>query len=179
MASNEQPFEHEQPLPARFDLWIAAVFFVIGATAASLAYRMPTFADQKGQIYTAPGLVPGFYGIVIVLLSIWLALRAVRQGALRSGLEHAEPEAIANPVTYRLALAIVLALLFVVGLLGRMPFWLSSAIFVATFTGIFEWQAGEPWQTRARRLGEAIVLGLVTGVSVALVFEKFFYVRLP
>jgi len=179
MASNEQPFGHEQPLPARFDLWIAAVFFVIGATAALLAYRMPTFVDQKGEIYTAPGLVPGFYGVVIVLLSIWLAVRAMRQGALRAGAEPGQAQTIANPVSYRLALAVALALLFVVFLLGHMPFWLSAAIFVAAFTGIFEWQAGEPWPTRARRLGEAIVLGLVTGVLDSLVFERFFYVRLP
>ena len=64
-----------------------SVFFVFGAAVAWLAFRMPRYADQKGEIYTAPGLVPGFYGVVMFLLSIWLAVRAVRQGALQATAE--------------------------------------------------------------------------------------------
>ena len=60
-----------------------------------------------------------------------------------------------------------------------MPFWLASAIFVTSFIILFEWQPGQPWPARARRIGEAVLLGLATGVAVTLVFEKLFYVRLP
>src|SRR5690349_10173449 len=140
MADNEQLFEHEQPLPPRLDLWIAAVFFVIGTAVAWLAFLMPTYSDQKGTIYTAPGLVPGFYGIVIAMLSIWLGLRAIRQGALHADTQELATKPARSSVDNRLALAVALMLLFVIVLLGRMPFWLSSAIFVAAFTGIFEWQ---------------------------------------
>src|SRR5215510_8079432 len=73
---------HEQPALPRTDLWIAAVFLVLGVAVGWLAFLMPTFTDQKGEIYTAPGLVPGFYGIVMVLLSVWLGVRAIGQGAL-------------------------------------------------------------------------------------------------
>jgi hypothetical protein len=169
---------HEKPAPPRTDLWIAAAFFVFGATAAWLAFRMPTYTDQKGEIYTAPGLVPGFYSVVMVLLSVWLGIRALRQGALQ-----AHPDVARDPGkrggAVRLALAASLGLLFVLGLIGRAPFWLASAIFVALFTISFEWQAGQTWRERARRIGEACVIGLATGGAVTLVFEKFFYVRLP
>lgn len=175
----EELLPHEQPAPPRTDLWIASVFFVFGATAAWLAFAMPRYADQKGEIYTAPGLVPGFYGIVIVLLSIWLGVRAIRQGALHAQAREPGTAKPHDSVDLKLAVAAGLGLLFIVGLLGRMPFWLSSAIFVASFTSTFEWQAGQPWPLRARRIGEAILLGLATGVSVMLVFEKVFYVRLP
>jgi Tripartite tricarboxylate transporter TctB family len=171
---------HEQPAPPRTDLWIAAVFFVFGAAAAWLAFRMPTYTDQKGEIFTAPGLVPGFYSVVIVLLSIWLAIRAVRQGALRADTQRdAAREPGQRSGNVRLALAAGLGLFFVVGLIGRVPFWLASGIFVTMFTVLFEWQSGEPWQQRARRIGEAGLIGLATGVAVTLVFEKVFYVRLP
>ena len=73
---------HEEPLPPRTDLWIAAGFFVLRAAILVLGWRMPTYADQGGQIYTAPGLVPSFYGVVIGLLSLWLGARALRAGAL-------------------------------------------------------------------------------------------------
>jgi hypothetical protein len=169
---------HERPAPPRTDLWIAAVFFVFGAAAAWLAFGMPTYTDQKGEIYTAPGLVPGFYGIVIVLLSVWLAVRAIRQGALR-----AQPDVARDPSKrsgdVRLALAGGLGLLFVVGLIGRAPFWLASAIFVTLFIVLFEWQGGQTLGVRARRIGEAGFIGLATGAAVTLVFEKVFYVRLP
>jgi Tripartite tricarboxylate transporter TctB family len=170
---------HEQPAPPRTDLWIALAFFVLGAAIAGLALAMPTYANQKGEIYTAPGLVPGLYGVVMVVLGIWLGVRAIRQGALQA---QADKQTAANTVASvdrKLVLAAGLCLVFVVILLGRMPFWLASAIFVAVFTTIFEWEAGRPWQVRARRIGEAVVLGLATGAAITLVFEKVFYVRLP
>jgi putative tricarboxylic transport membrane protein len=76
-------------------------------------------------------------------------------------------------------LAAAIGLFFVVGLIGRAPFWLASAIFVTLFTGLFEWQSGQPWPQRARRIAEAVLLGFATGIAVTLVFEKVFYVRLP
>jgi hypothetical protein len=179
MADTPDLLPHEQPAPPRTDLWIAAVFFVFGATVAWLAFLMPRYAEQKGEIYTAPGLVPGFYGVVIFLLSIWLAVRAVRQGALQPSGKEATGSQPRGTSDLRLAGAAALGLVFVVGLIGRVPFWLASAIFVAMFTILFEWQSGQPSLVRARRVGEAVLLGVVTGVAVTLVFEKVFYVRLP
>jgi len=179
MADKTDLLPHEQPAPPRTDLWIAAVFFVFGATVAWLAFLMPRYADQKGTIYTAPGLVPGFYGVVIFLLSIWLAVRAVRQGALRPRGKAAAGSTPKGTSDLRLAGAAALGLVFVVGLIGRVPFWLAAAIFVAMFTILFEWQSTQSWPVRARRIGEAVLLGVVTGIAVTLVFEKVFYVRLP
>ena len=77
---------HEEPMPPRTDLWTAAVFLVFGAAIVTLAWRMPTFVDQKGELYTAPGLVPGIYGTIIATLSCWLAVRSIRRGALSGSL---------------------------------------------------------------------------------------------
>ena len=180
MAETPNLLPHEQQAPPRTDLWIAAVFFVFGAAVACLAFLMPTYADQRGEIYTAPGLVPGFYGIVIVLLSVWLGVRAIRQGALGVDAgDGATAERGTRSGDARLALAAGLGLFFVVGLIGRVPFWLASAVFVTLFTVLFEWQPGQAWQIRARRIGEAVAIGFATGAAVTLVFEKVFYVRLP
>jgi hypothetical protein len=168
---------HEQQAPPRTDLWIAGVFFVFGAAVAWLAFLMPTYSNQRGEIYTAPGLVPGFYGIVIVLLSVWLGVRALRQGALEAAGHSVERRTRSGDA--RLALAVGLGLFFVVGLIGRVPFWLAAAIFITLFTVLFEWQPGQAWRVRARRIGEAAAIGLATGAAVTLVFEKVFYVRLP
>ncbi|MFL5165167.1 MAG: hypothetical protein ACJ8D8_03055, partial [Microvirga sp.] len=104
---------HEERLPPRTDLWIAAGFFVLSAAILVLGWRMPTYADQGGQIYTAPGLVPSFYGVVIGLLSLWLGARALRAGALAPGsADHARPDSGNSNV--RFALAAGLAVLFIV-----------------------------------------------------------------
>jgi hypothetical protein len=179
MAEVKDLLPHEVPAPPRTDLWIAVVFFVFGIAAACLAFRMPTYADQRGELYTAPGLVPGIYAVVLVLLSIWLSYRAIRQGALQAQAAAAAGDKEAPAFDARLLLAAAVCLLFIVGFIGRLPFWLASAIFVTLFTGLFEWQPGQPAPQRWRRVGEAILLGLATGIAVTLVFEKVFYVRLP
>jgi hypothetical protein len=62
-------------------------------------------------------------------------------------------------------------------LVGRVPFWLASAMFVFAFTTAFEWDQGP--ERRARRVVEAALIGLGTGLAVMLVFEKLFLLRLP
>jgi hypothetical protein len=166
---------HEAPLPARTDLGIAAAVLVFSAAILTLAWGMPRFADQGGQIYTAPGLVPSFYGVVLATLSLWLAGRSLRR--LRAAPEAHQEDAGNSNV--RLAIAAALGLIFVVGLIGRMPFWLATTIFVTLFIAIFEWRPGLPPLLRARRLATALVQGLLTGFLVTLVFQRLFLVRLP
>jgi putative tricarboxylic transport membrane protein len=169
---------HEEPLPPRVDLWTAAVFFAVGIAIVYASWRMPTFYEQLQQTYTAPGLVPALYGIVIAILAIWLAARSLGRGALRRG----DNEARAAREGYsnlRLALAAVLGLAFAVGMVGRLPFWLATAIFVFLFILLFEWRKDQPWRERAIRIASAALIGGGTGVLVMLVFTRLFLVRLP
>jgi putative tricarboxylic transport membrane protein len=101
-------------------------------------------------------------------------LRAVRRGALRPW-KHGS--ALAPGDASRLLIATVLGTLYGGVLVGRLPFWLASAIFVFAFTATFEWERGR--HGRMRRLVEAALLGLGTGLAVMFVFERIFLVRLP
>ncbi|HEX2890809.1 tripartite tricarboxylate transporter TctB family protein [Vineibacter terrae] len=167
---------HEEPLPPRYDLWTAAVFFCVGTAILWLCWQMPTYREQ-GEIYTAPGLVPALHGVIITVLSLWLGFRAIGRGALHAPREAAAPrEGYSNT---RLFLAAALCLVFAVGLVGQLPFWLAAAIFVFAFATLFEWQPGLAPRERARRMAIAAVTGLATGGIVVLVFERVFLVRLP
>jgi putative tricarboxylic transport membrane protein len=168
---------HEERLAPRTDLWVAAAFLVFSAAILTLTWRMPTYTDQGGQIYTAPGLVPSFYGVVIGLLSLWLAARSIRAGALGPA-GAGEPKETSNS-NARFLLAAALGVVFVVGLIGRMPFWLAATIFVTAFVAAFEWRPGVEPAARARRLGVALAIGFGTAILVTLVFERVFLVRLP
>lgn len=169
------PFAGDRaPLPPRVDLVTAAVLFCCGLGVVALALQMPTFVEQSHTGLTAPGIVPGFHGMVIALLAILLGLRAIRRGGLRGG---ASGPALAAGDGRRLLTAAVLGTLYAGVLVGRLPFWLASAIFVFAFTTAFEWEKGPAG--RVRRVAEAALIGLGTGLAVMLVFERIFLVRLP
>lgn len=170
------PFSGDRAtLPPRADLYTAAVLLAFGLGVVALALRMPTFAEQSQTGLTAPGIVPGFHGTVIAILAILLGLRAVRRGAL--GRSHPHGPALAPGDGRRLLAAGLLGVLYAGVLVGRIPFWMASALFVFAFTAAFEWQAGP--ERRWRRLAEAALLGLGTGLAVMFVFERIFLVRLP
>jgi hypothetical protein len=170
------PFAGDRaPLPPRADLWTAAVLLAFGLGVLALCLRMPTFVEQSHTGLTAPGIVPGFHAVVISILAVVLGLRAIRRGALRAG----PPRGRTLPPgdARRLLTAGALGILYAGVLVGRLPFWMASALFVFAFTAAFEWEQGP--ERRGRRLVEAALLGLGTGVAVMLVFERIFLVRLP
>lgn len=157
----------------RADLVTAAVLFALGVAIMAQAWSMPRFVEQSGTGLTAPGIVPGFYGAMIALLSGVLGLRAVRRGGWAvSGSRSGAPGDGRQLLT-----AAVLGVVYAGVLVGRVPFWLASALFVFAFTTAFEWDQGP--ERRARRVVEAALIGLGTGVAVMLVFEKLFLLRLP
>lgn len=173
-AEAPSPFAGEKaPASPRADLVTAAVLFVLGVAIVAHAFQMPRFVAQSGTGLTAPGIVPGFHGSMIALLSVVLGLRALRRG----GWGARGPVAQGGGDGRRLALAAVLGVTYAGVLVGRVPFWLASALFVFAFTAAFEWH-DEP-QRRARRVAEAAAIGLGTGLLVTLVFEKLFLLRLP
>lgn len=157
----------------RVDLAVAIFFFVLGAAIFLQAWNMPTFRERGGDVFTAPGIVPGFYGLVISLLAALLGWRAI--GRRRRGLGATSQESATAGLS-GLALVIALCLIYAVVLVTRLPFWLASALFVTAFVLIFEWSGKTD---RKRLVATAAAIGLGAGLAVSLVFEKLFLVRLP
>jgi len=173
-ASNVTP-----PPSARTDLITAAVFFAFGIAVVLLSLRMPTFTDVGGSGLTAPGIVPGFHGVIIAILAIAFAIRSVYRGALKPG--GGQPvgyEGLPKISLPRLAIAAGLCLIFAVGMVTRIPFWLAVVIFVTAFIVIFEWPITPP-HLRLRRVATATLVGLGAGAFMVLVFQEVFLVRLP
>ncbi|MFM8992417.1 MAG: tripartite tricarboxylate transporter TctB family protein [Alphaproteobacteria bacterium] len=160
----------------RADLAIAVVLFLLGAGIVWEAWNMPTFRERQGDIFTAPGIVPGFYGVAIAMLSLALGWRAL--GRRRRGLGATASEATTTGIA-GIALVALLGLVYAVGLVTRLPFWLASALFVAVFVLVFAWKPGATRQARIRLGATAVAIGLGAGIGVALVFERLFLVRLP
>ena len=179
-AAEPTPMDHVRPEPApRTDLVTGGVILAFGLAVIRMAWAMPTFTDRGGDPFTAPGIVPGFYGLVLALLGTVLAARSVLRGALRpGGGASGGVAAFAHSRVSRLVAAVVVCFGYAIGLIGTLPFWLATSTFVTAFVLLFEWQ-DETAARRLRRIAMALALGLATGVTVTLVFERLFLVRLP
>jgi Tripartite tricarboxylate transporter TctB family len=71
------------------DFIAAWVWVAFGLAVLIGAWRMDRLESQGATVYTAPGLVPGILGAVLLLLGLVLAWRGVHGGALAFQAVHA------------------------------------------------------------------------------------------
>jgi hypothetical protein len=155
----------------RSDIWGGVGWMSFGLVILVEALRMDRFTSMGATIYTMPGFVPGMIGVVVMVLGLVLALRGWRRLKTSSApLESAEPI-----INGRIGLTILLTLVYAGGLIGRVPFWLGTALFVGTFTWLF----APPEQSVQRRLTHCVLAGGLTSAVVSIVFQEIFLVRLP
>jgi hypothetical protein len=149
------------PTPDRIG---GAIWIALGVAVLAGAWQMDRYQSMGGSVHTAPGLVPGIYGLLMIVLGATLALRRPRSGGV-------DPVPL---LSSRIGLALVLTLAYAAGLVGRAPFGVATAVFVAAFCWVFD--SDSPIKTRAT---SALLAGIGTAVVVVLVFERVFLVRLP
>lgn len=161
---------------ARRDVVDGLSWFVLGAAILIGSWRMDRLEQQGINPYTVPGLVPGLLGFAMALFALVMILRGARQGGFRRG-------ARSNVGTLdrgRVATVIGLCVAFAAGLVGHgPPFWLAAAIFVAVAIFVLRLAEFRADGRVLQGLATAIAIGLGAGIIVTLVFERFFFVRLP
>lgn len=164
----------------RRDFFTSLVLIVFGLVVAFESWRMPRFENVGGSLATAPGLVPGLLGVVIVLFGLVMLVRSVRAGAFEPRTDHAEaPESGGRESFRRLLLMLALSIGYAGVLVGRIPFSLATFLYVFAAVGIFDWRAEDPPGVKAIRLAVAATEALAVAVVVTLVFERIFLVTLP
>jgi hypothetical protein len=166
----------DQASTARADLIGGAVWIALGGAIAVLSWNMDRLAQLGINPYTVPGLVPGMLGAGLVALGALLAARAIRAGALGA---LSAPFALDRVGMRRLLLTGAICIGYAVLLLGRMPFWLATAVFVFAFIAAFDFADRRAQGQLARGAAIALVAAILTGVIVMFVFEDLFLVRLP
>jgi hypothetical protein len=156
----------EEKPSARVDLAWAAGWIAVGAAIVTGSWTMDRLERYGATFYSAPGLVPGVLGLVIALLGVALAVRALREARSGAG-RSASPWSWGNTPG-----VLALCLGYSVGLVGHLPFWLATFLFVTAFIAIFEVPG-------RRTLLMAPVYGAATSLVVTYLFEAVFLVRLP
>ncbi|HEV2430108.1 MAG TPA: tripartite tricarboxylate transporter TctB family protein [Burkholderiales bacterium] len=140
---------------------------LFGAAVLVASWRMDRLESLNINPWSAPGLMPGVLGGLMVVFGLALASRAPSP---------APPEAAGS--WRRTALALVLCFIFAAGMLGHgLPFEVTSAAFMFVAVLAFRGMDGEPlrWRLAASSAAIAVVAALV----ISHVFEDLFLVRLP
>ncbi len=154
----------------RADLWFSLVIIALAVAVVIESWRMPRFANLGIHPMSVPGLTPGALGAALGILGMALFLRSLRGRKVATATDPTAAEG-----WLRLASTLAFCLLYAVGLLGWLPFWLATAIFVFAFVLAFTWRA----RAAVRAILTAGCLAIATSAAVTLLFERVFLVRLP
>lgn len=160
------------------DLITGCVLTVFGLAVAYMSWTMPRLEIRGIHPATVPGLVPGLLGAALAICGATLAAKAWRLGhGARARRDFAA--IFRSAEAGRFAVTATLSLAYALVLVGLVPFWLASALFVFAFILVFEtWLSPQP-KPLVRSAFWAAVQGVVVGVAVTLVFQYGFLVRLP
>lgn len=169
--------EDRSALMVRADLLAALVFIILGALILYGSWTMPRLEVRRIHPMTVPGLVPGLLSVALMICGAVLAWRSVRTPA--PGGWRSLRDALVSPQAGRASVVAALALIYTLGLVGLLPFWSATALFVFAFILVFEVWLAEPRRPLLRSLPWATGLAVVTATAVTLVFERAFLVRLP
>lgn len=160
------------PTPRRVDLIFAVLLTAFSMWVLVESWRMPRLAEVGVHPMSAPGLTPGLLALILLGLGLALLWRSLRMtpapGAREAG-------ASGSTQWWRALLALALSLVYALALLGHLPFQWATGLFVFAFVTAFGFDRGRPW----RSLTGALLMAIAVAVSVSLLFEQVFLVRLP
>jgi putative tricarboxylic transport membrane protein len=172
-----QELPKDQAVRARADLITSILLVGIGIWIFYLSYEMPRLEARRVHPSTIPGLVPMALGAALALCGALLAWRSWRvpgQGGW-SGLA-----ALFTTMTAaRVAAAMVLIGVFALVLIGWLPFWAASMLFIFAFIVTFELILTDQPVPAGRSLIWAAATAILCGGGIYYLFTQIFLVRLP
>jgi hypothetical protein len=164
---------------ARADLISALAWISFGLAIVIGSWTMDRLTEQGATLYSAPGLVPGLLGTMLVLLGSMLGLRALRAGAVAQLFRRWKPTSTERDAAIRVTIGLVLMLAYAIGLVSRMPFWLATFLFVFVFVLLFT-DRDRPQRAHGwKGVVIALIIAVSTSAIIDIVFEDVFLVRLP
>lgn len=162
----------------RADLLSGIVFTLLGLAIVYFSWVMPRLEIRGIHPSTIPGIVPGLLGGLLTICGILLGAKAFAATRGVSGWSDFF-SLFTSPQAGRFGVVAALTQGYSLVLVGLVPFWLATALFVFAFIVVFEaWLADTP-KPLARAALWAAVQAVVVAATVTLVFQYGFLVRLP
>jgi putative tricarboxylic transport membrane protein len=159
------------------DLLTAIVLVVLGLAIFYFSSTMDRLEVRRIHPLTIPGLVPMALSAALVLCGALLCVRSLRlaSGDGWRGLLGV----LGSAMALRVWTVLILAFTYTLVLVGLLPFWAASAVFVFAFIMLFESVLSEERKPALPVLAWALGIALVAGIAIHYVFERIFLVRLP
>ena len=163
---------------ARADLYGGVFWIVLGGAIAAGSWNMDRLERQGVSFYTAPGLVPGILGLLMVLCGAVLAIRALRDGALEA--IQRPPVLIEAGALRRAGVTLLLTLGFAFALVGHgLPFPAAAAIYLFFQIAILQYSERKAKNEVGRGLAAAALVAVGAAIVISALFQEVFLVRLP
>ena len=161
---------------AAADRLTSVVLFALGAAMLIGGYTMDRLEIRQIHPASIPGLVPMILGGSLMLCAALLftsAERRARGGAPEAG------DGDGGVSWFNLLATAVLSTVFALVLVGRLPFVVSSALYITVFIAYFSWPRGADGAQKLKVSALAVTSGVVASASISLLFRYGFLVRLP
>ena len=158
------------------DFVFSVVLTVLGIYVTVEGYRIYAYAAKPPyrieQLSISPGFLPIILGVLLFVLSLVMMVKSLQDGGIRT--RFAELKSWAGPTfrnknVHSMAIGIVIMAVYTYLLMGFLPFWASTFIFLAGL--MFYLRAGKWWKIIAVSAGSIIL--------VILLFEVCFNAALP
>jgi putative tricarboxylic transport membrane protein len=144
------------------------------------SWRMPRLEHLKVHPLSVPGIVPAFIGMVLLLFGAVLVIRSMRRGGHRLRLSYEGfRRMLDNPGNQRLLLTAIVCIGYAGFLIGTLPYWLATGLFVFVFMILFEWERGMNAARRRKCLISAALIAILSSVAITVIFQRLFLVALP
>lgn len=152
----------------------AVILLAFGAAVTYGGWVMDRLEIRRIHPASIPGLLPILLGIALMICAVVLYVQTRDKAEAGTNLSSAVPMRMG-----RLALILAVTLAYALGLVGTLPFWAATFVFVAGFICVFDWPADVNPRSLSRLALAATIEGVAVAVAVSLLFEKAFLVRLP
>lgn len=162
--------------------FIASIFLMVfSITIIVLSYTMPRLEQRGIDPFSAPGVVPGMIGAVLLCLALILLIRSIRNGGYRIfQKEKSAPEDHRQQgAVTRVSLTLIVSMIYAIFFLGRLNYSISTGIYIFTFICLFEIKPKQPLRDQKKTILIAVIQAIVASVLITLVFQKLFLIDLP
>jgi xanthine/uracil permease len=152
------------------DRLTALLLVILGLAMFWGGYVMDRLEVRSIHPASIPGLVPMGLGILIAICGALLFTNSKTDDS---------DTTIDFGKTDMLVWTAGLCLIFSVLLVGHMPFYLATFLFISAFTARFTWKQDASNTERTQQLIKAIIMGGVFSALISALFRYAFLVRLP
>jgi hypothetical protein len=165
------------------DIVTGICLILLGLAVLYGASRMPmtgTYGGVTNVWYVSPAVLPILIGILIILFSIGILIRAVNRGGhkdiVRFYLDKTK-KLPGNIEVHRILIIWVLSFIYIFGLLGKINFFIASFLYLCPFMLLFHRPDGDALKVKDAAC--IISLCAILPFGIGYLFSKYLLVPLP